>query len=199
MTEPVASRPTISFKVRRLETHDVASYRELRLEGLKAHLEAFGSTWEYEADKPASWWAERLETNTVFGGWVEGSPLVGVAGFRVQEAVKLRHKGVLWGMYVRSQARGTGLAAALVQRIVGHAQPLVEEICLRVVASNAAACRLYSTAGFKEYGLERRALKVGSEYYDDLLMALPLNPCPDQRAETDVPGARRNCSQATPV
>jgi RimJ/RimL family protein N-acetyltransferase len=179
MTEPVASAPTISFKVRRLDTYDVASYRELRLEGLKAHPEAFGSTWEYEADKPASWWAERLETNTVFGGWVDGSPLVGVAGFRVQEAVKLRHKGVLWGMYVRSQARGTGLAVALVQRIVEHAQPLVEEICLRVVASNAAACRLYSMAGFREYGLERRALKVGSEYYDDVLMALALNPCPE--------------------
>jgi RimJ/RimL family protein N-acetyltransferase len=173
MTKPAASAPTIPFKMRRLETPDVASYRELRLEGLKAHPEAFGSTWEYEADKPASWWAERLETNTVFGGWVDGSPLVGVAGFHVP------HKGVLWGMYVRSQARGTGLAAALVQRIVGHAQPLVEEICLRVVASNAAACRLYSTAGFKEYGLERRALKIGSEYYDDVLMALALNPCPE--------------------
>jgi RimJ/RimL family protein N-acetyltransferase len=48
-----------------------------------------------------------------------------------------------------------------------------------VVASNAAACRLYSTAGFKEYGLERRALKIGSEYYDDVLMALVLNPCPE--------------------
>jgi RimJ/RimL family protein N-acetyltransferase len=180
MTKPVASAPTISFKVRRLETHDVASYRELRLEGLKAHPEAFGSTWEYEADKPASWWADRLETNTVFGGWVDGSPLAGVAGFRVQEAVKLRHKGVLWGMYVRSEARGTGLAAALVQRIVWHAQPLVEEICLKVVASNAAACRLYSTAGFKEYGLERRALKIGSEYYDDVLMTLALNSSPER-------------------
>src|SRR6266849_1835515 len=129
MAQPDASIPQKLLKVRRLETHDVASYRELRLEGLKAHPEAFGSTWEYEADKPASWWAERLETNRVFGGWVDGSPLVGVAGVRVQEAVKLRHKGVLWGMYVRSQARRTGLAAALVLRIVGHAQPLVEEIC----------------------------------------------------------------------
>jgi RimJ/RimL family protein N-acetyltransferase len=47
---------------------------------------------------------------------------------------------------------------------------------LSVVASNTAACRLYRAAGFKEYGLERRAIKVGSEYYDELLMALALNP-----------------------
>src|SRR5712691_1017949 len=144
MTMP-PTPPIDSLKVSRLETHDVASCRELR-----------------------------LEANTVFGGWVDSSPLVGVAGFRVEDAVKLRHKGVLWGMYVRPEARRTGLGAALVKRVVEYARTLVEELCLTVVASNTAACRLYSAAGFKEYGLERRALKVGSEYYDELLMALPL-------------------------
>ena len=168
--------PMNSLMVRRLETHDVASYRELRLEALKDHPEAFLSSWDHEAGKPLAWWTERLETNTVFGGWVDSSPLVGVAGFRAEGAVKRRHKGVLWGMYVRPEARGTGLAPALLQHVVEHARPLVEEICLTVVASNVAACRLYSAAGFKEYGQERRALKVGSEYYDEMLMALPLNP-----------------------
>jgi RimJ/RimL family protein N-acetyltransferase len=168
----------IALEVRRLETSDAAPFRELRLESLKAHPEAFASSWEYEADKPSSWWAERLKTNTVFGGWVNSSPLVGVAGFRVHDAAKQRHKGVLWGMYVRPEARGTGLAAALVQRVVEHAGTLVEEVCLTVVTSNAAARRLYSAAGFKEYGLERRALKVGSNYYDEMLMALPLKPRP---------------------
>jgi RimJ/RimL family protein N-acetyltransferase len=176
MTKPVAYTPRHCLKVRLLEGDDVATYRELRLEGLKSHPEAFSSSWEYEAGKPVSWWAERLETNTVFGGWVDRSPLVGVAGLRVQDPVKLRHKGVLWGMYVRPEARGTGLAAALVRQVVDHAGTLVEEICLSVVASNTAACRLYRAAGFKEYGLERRAIKVGSEYYDELLMALALNP-----------------------
>jgi hypothetical protein len=75
MTKPVASAPTILLKVRRLETSDVANYRELRLESLKGHPEAFASSWEYEADKPVSWWAERLEKNTVFGGWVDSSPV----------------------------------------------------------------------------------------------------------------------------
>ena len=87
---------------------------------------------------------------------------------------KLRHKAVLWGMYVRIEARGTGLAACLVQRVIEHARPLVEEICLTVVASNIAGKRLYSAAGFEPYGIERRALKVGEEYFDEVLMALPL-------------------------
>jgi RimJ/RimL family protein N-acetyltransferase len=176
MTKPAASAPAISLKVRRLEASDVADYRELRLESLKIHPEAFASSWEYESEKPISWWAERLETAAVFGGWVNNSPLVGIVRFGVPDAAKLRHKGMLWGMYVRPEARGTGLALALVQQVVAHARPLVEQVCLTVVASNVAARRLYSAAGFEEYGLERRALKVGSEYYDEVLMVLPLSP-----------------------
>jgi len=178
MTAPVAPAPTKSLKLRRLETQDVAIYRELRLEGLKRHPEAFASSWEYEADKPASWWAERLETNTIFGGQVDNSPIAGVAGLHVQDALKLRHKGVLWGMYVRPEARRSGLGAALVERVVEHARTVVEELCLTVVTSNDAACRLYGKAGFKPYGLERRAMKVGGEYHDELLMALSLGPHP---------------------
>jgi RimJ/RimL family protein N-acetyltransferase len=184
MTKPVASGPTISLKVRRLEASDVADYRELRLESMKVHPEAFGASWESEGEKPISWWAERLQTTTVFGGWVNNSPLVGVAGFAVYDTPKLRHKGVLWGMYVRLEARGTGLAAALVQQVVAHARTLVEQVCLTVVASNVAARRLYNAAGFEEYGLERRGLKVGSEYYDQVLMVLPLNPR-SERATSD--------------
>ena len=166
------SRPP--FEIRRLDPHDVAAYRELRLEGLRNHPEAFGTSWEDEIAKPDAWWTELLESNTVFGGWIDGSPLLGVSGFYVLGPAKQRHKGMLWGMYVRPDARGTGLAASLLQRVIEHARPLVEEIRLTVMASNTAAHRLYSAAGFEAYGLERRALKVGDDYYDDVLMALPL-------------------------
>jgi RimJ/RimL family protein N-acetyltransferase len=168
------STPQQHFQIRRLEPHDVAAYREIRLEGLKNHPETFGASWEDELEQPDSWWIERLESSTVFGGWTDRSPLLGVAGFYVLGPTKQRHKGILWGMYVRPAARGTGLAAALLQRVIEHARPLVEEIRLTVMASNTAAHRLYSAAGFEPYGLERRALKVGENYYDDELMALPL-------------------------
>ena len=162
------------FQIRRLEPHDVAAYRELRLEGLKNHPDSFGASWEDEIEKPDSWWTGRLESSTVFGGWIEESALLGVAGFYVLDLAKQRHKGILWGMYVRPDARGTGLAASLLQRVIEHARPRVEEIRLTVMATNTAAHRLYTAAGFEPYGLERRALKVGDDYYDDVLMALPL-------------------------
>jgi GNAT superfamily N-acetyltransferase len=177
MTKPITSTQKSSLKVRRLGANDVADYRELRLECLKAHPEAFSSSFEDEAAQPASWWERRLATNATFGGWVDTSPLVGVASFILRDRIKLAHKGVLSGMYVRPQARGTGLAAALVHGVIEHARTTrVEDICLKVVASNAAAYCLYSGAGFQEYGLELNALKVEDKYYDEMLMTLSLKP-----------------------
>jgi GNAT superfamily N-acetyltransferase len=117
--------------------------------------------------------------------WLGGDPEKNVgrperrARFAVQDPAKLRHRGVLWGLYVWPEARGTGLAAALEQPVVADARPLVEQVRLTVVASNVVARRLCSAAGFEEYRLERWALKVGSEYFDEVLMALPLNPRPE--------------------
>lgn len=174
MVQPDAPIPQKLRKIRRLDADDAAAYRDLRLEGLRRHPEAFGASWEDESGKPAAWWAERLATNAVFGGWIGESPLLGVAGFHAHGNSKHRHKGVLWGMYVRPDARGSGLAASLVQRVIAHAEGVVEDLCLTVVASNVAARRLYGAAGFEQYGLERRALKIGDAYFDEALMALPL-------------------------
>jgi RimJ/RimL family protein N-acetyltransferase len=164
------------FRVRRLLGSDAVTYRELRLEGLREHPEAFGASWEDEASQSLDWFAERFERNAVFDGGPPNVPVLnGVAGFFVPHGVKQRHKGILWGMFVRVEARGTGLGTSLVACVLEHAAQVVEEVRLTVVASNTAAVRLYARAGFEQYGLERRALKVGDQYHDELLMALPLN------------------------
>lgn len=75
-------------------------------------------------------------------------------------------------MFVKAEARGTGLGRSLIARVLEHAASTVEEIRLTVVATNMAAIRLYKRAGFEQYGLERRALKIGEDYHDEVLMAL---------------------------
>ena len=163
-----------ALTVRLLNARDTDAYRTLRLEALKSHPEAFASSWELEVEKPTSWWTERLSISTIFGGWKNSTSLIGTAGFYRQDGAKLRHKGVLWGMYVHPQARGSGLATTLLNSAIEHAKSLVEELSLTVTASNTAARRLYEKMGFEEYGLERRALKIGTEYYDEVLMSLSL-------------------------
>jgi ribosomal protein S18 acetylase RimI-like enzyme len=88
----------------------------------------------------------------------------------------LRHKGFIWGMYVRPEARGAGVGRALLQAAIAHATGRVEQLKLDVVADNAAALALYRAAGFIAYGTEPRALKLGEIYLDEVLMALRLPP-----------------------
>ena len=159
----------MTVAIRPFRPDEAALYREIRLEGLRMHPEAFGSAFEQEQARPLDFFRERLETNVIFAGFLGEEPL-GTAGFMVQAGVKRAHKGMLWGMYVRPAARGTGLARLLVETVLAHARERVELIELSVVAENRVAYRLYASLGFEAYGLERRALKIDGRYWDEALM-----------------------------
>jgi ribosomal protein S18 acetylase RimI-like enzyme len=137
---------------------------------LRDHPAAFTAAHEDEAGQPLGFFADRLAKGTVFAG-VGAGQLDGMAGFYVRDGLKIRHRGVLWGMYVRPEARGTGLAAALIDAVKAHARPLVEEILLGVGTDNPAAIARYRAAGFVRCGGERRAIKIGDRHYDEILMA----------------------------
>jgi RimJ/RimL family protein N-acetyltransferase len=163
----------MSLAIRVLTSEDAALFRDIRLEGLMQQPEAFSSTYEVESVRPLGFFAERLAGSTVFGGF-EGATLLGVAGFKRHEGLKERHKAMLWGMYVRPEARGRGLGARLVEAVLAHARGRVEIVMLACTEENRAARRLYESAGFVAYGIERHALKQGGRYYDDVLMAARL-------------------------
>src|SRR5262249_49721888 len=95
--------------VRRLETSDAELYRAIRLESLRLHPEAYGSAFETEEARPLSAFADRLTQSHLLGG-LEGNELVGIVGFQREEGPKQRHKGYVWGVYVRPAARGRGIA-----------------------------------------------------------------------------------------
>jgi ribosomal protein S18 acetylase RimI-like enzyme len=94
----------------------------------------------------------------------------------IREGQKEVHKGLLVGMYVRPSARNAGVARRLVETIVELARHRVELVQLSVVSENEQARRLYEHLGFVEYGIEKKALKQGGRYYDEVLMAMALKP-----------------------
>jgi RimJ/RimL family protein N-acetyltransferase len=155
--------------IRRLEPADAALYREIRLEALQKNPEAFGSTFEREDAQPLSWFEAAIGHADVFGAFLDGK-LAGIAGFSAREGSKQAHKGVLWAMYVCDVARGCGLGKQLVGAVLAHARGRVEMVQLTVVSENEAACRLYRSMGFVEYGYEKRALKQNGRYFDEFLM-----------------------------
>ncbi|WP_085906178.1 GNAT family N-acetyltransferase [Kiloniella majae] len=162
------------YTVKRIPPGDADLYKELRLEGLKDTPEAFGASYRDESTNPRSYYYTLLENHDVFGAYRNTDTLVGIAALALSPKEKLKHKGTLWGMYIKPEARGNGLAKQLVLQIIKIAKETTEEILLTVVASNVSAITLYKKLGFIEYGTEPRALKIKDRYYDEVLMRLPL-------------------------
>jgi ribosomal protein S18 acetylase RimI-like enzyme len=162
-------------KIRLLTCADALAYRDIRLEGLRQNPEAFASTFEDERDRPLDWFKELVTQSQIFGA-VLAQGLVGVVGLRSHADAKLRHKAMIWGMYVRHEARQYGIGERLIDAAVAYASSHVEQLQLAVVTENEAARRLYAKAGFIEYGHQINALKHSGRYYDDILMVKFLEP-----------------------
>lgn len=159
-----------SIPIRRLSGADAAEFQEIRLEGLERHPEAFSASFHEERGHPTAWFAERLSNGFVLGAERRQGRLLGVAGLLVPGSAKVRHRGSLWGMYVRAEACGNGTARRLVDGILMHARQHVEEVSLSVAAGNAVAIALYRSAGFAVVAQDPRALKIGDAYVDHLIM-----------------------------
>jgi ribosomal protein S18 acetylase RimI-like enzyme len=156
----------MEISVRRLAEEDAEIFREIRLEALDRHPEAFQATYERSAELPLEAFAARLKRYLLFGGFLDGR-LMGFVGFYPLQNPMIKHKGVLWGMYVREEARGTGLAQAMVETVLEYAGEHVEQVVLSVMASNERARRFYEKMGFERYGLEKNALRIGDRYFDE--------------------------------
>jgi len=102
----------------------------------------------------------------------------GLLGFLLIEprrAGKLRHTADLH-MGVRADARGQGAGSALLAAALDrlNAQTDIEIVYLMVRADNEPALRLYRRHGFEQLARLPRDTKIGTRYYDGLLMRLDL-------------------------
>jgi ribosomal protein S18 acetylase RimI-like enzyme len=106
---------------------------------------------------------------------LQDGQLAATAGFYRYSHLKERHKGHVWGVYVRPESRGKGAAKAMMQEIIRRARQIqgLEQVLL-VASAHLPARQLYESLGFQSYGLEPRSLKIGDEYVDDVLMILSL-------------------------
>jgi len=79
-------------------------------------------------------------------------------------------------MYVTEAARGRGIGRTLLQRLIDQAAAItgLEQIWLTVSAEQQAARRLYESLGFRRFGREPRALRVGGRYLDEEYFVLML-------------------------
>jgi RimJ/RimL family protein N-acetyltransferase len=169
------------IKIRACAQTDATAFRELRLEALRSHPEAFGADYTSNQQAPPSFWSERLSQNInsdgqciFFAETADG--LLGMAGIRRGDSPKTRHEGLIWGVYVRPSARGQQLAGRLIDACVDWAvQQQVHLIKLAVVTSNSAAIRCYVRSGFTVYGVDPQTICWEGRFYDELLMVKRLD------------------------
>ena len=165
------------YLVRPLAPADAEIYHRVRLESLRDHPAAFGSSYEEEVLLTPRQVVDKLSAPrfTRFGGF-SGSDLVGLAGLQIRPGLKEQHKAYLFSMYVHDAHRGTELAERLVEAVIAGAREAgAVVIHLSVTMGNPPAQRFYRRMGFSVYGIEHRSLKVDGVFYDEELMALDLD------------------------
>jgi RimJ/RimL family protein N-acetyltransferase len=165
--------------LRVLTEADAEQWWELRNLALSTELAAFAeSAAEHErktvADTRALFRASSPEDFVI--GYFEDGRLAGTTGFYREKHDKFRHKGVVWGVFVRKESRGKGVAKALLNDVICRVRqvPGIEQVLLVVAAGQPAPKKVYTSVGFQHYGTEPKSLKVGDRYIDDELMILYL-------------------------
>ncbi|XQY92706.1 GNAT family N-acetyltransferase [Metabacillus sp. HB246100] len=156
---------------------DAKEYGELRLEALRHQPEAFLMTYEEVVDKENIIDIYRgelmCENRLTYGAFNYKGDLLGIGTLQLGRQTKIKHKANVLAMYVSESGRGLGIGKRLLKEIILKARSFqIEQLHLTVVSDNDRAKRLYSTMGFKVYGLEERALKLGDRYWDEEHMVL---------------------------
>lgn len=161
-------------EIRQLQEQDWTHWKEIRLEALKLYPEAFGSSYEEESLWTEENFKQNLVKSDIFGAFIHHR-LVGISGFALNHPQKLKHKGMLFTLYVKEENRGQGIADRLLETVISHARTRVLQLHCSVNVENHKAFKLYQKRGFQIFGTEPRALKVDEAFCDLHLMVLKLD------------------------
>ncbi len=163
------------LQIRPIRADDIAAFKALRLEALRAHPEAFGSDYHESLNAPESMWQERIQTSLDNAGRIflanTGDELAGMTGVLREKGAKVNHSAFIWGVYVRSAYRSRGLGERLIRAAIEWCgEATLRSVRLTVVTTNLSAIRCYQRCGFIETGVQPEVIRVGETYHDELLM-----------------------------
>src|SRR5208283_2146346 len=138
------------WTIRPLTAADLPDFRAVRLDALRLHPRAYGSSYAEEIDYTLDDFSARWPgpPGVMLGGF-SGDRLIGITGLHVLPRVKQRHKGFIYTVYVDRAFRGCGLAAGLVEAAITAArQAGLRFVWLTVAIGNDGARRIYDRLGF---------------------------------------------------
>jgi RimJ/RimL family protein N-acetyltransferase len=166
------------LEIRRLDPLDAPEYRTLRLRALTEFPLAFTSSFDEEDRKDTAWSARRLaDPQHRFWGAFVRNEMAGMIGLERKPRQREQHKATVVGMYVAPEHGGQGIGKQLFAALLAEAQRMgLELLVLTVTEGNTQATRLYESLGFRSFGVEPDAIKVGGRGYGKDHMFLKLTP-----------------------
>jgi ribosomal protein S18 acetylase RimI-like enzyme len=159
--------------IRRLRADEWRRWRETRLRMLRDDQDFFSTRYDDMVREPdATWrdWAAEAaagEQKTLFVAEEDGRWLGVVGAFVRIDPSEVQ----LISMWVDTQARGRGIAQALIRSVAGWARERgADRVVLFVQEANAPARALYERAGFRATG-DRAPVSAGRSAFKLVLVA----------------------------
>ena len=110
--------------IRKLQPHESAVYREVRLACLKNVPQYFGSTYEEEVLNPKFMFETFIETDSadhVMFGAFDQERLIGITGFNRMARQRAMNRGEIVQVYVDSNYRGQNIGEKLIRQALDYA------------------------------------------------------------------------------
>ncbi len=160
--------------IRKLTASDAEIFRDFRIEMCRESPDAFSDTPE----EVAAFSDEKVKSTTapsavypekyVLAAF-EGERLLATVAFHREDSFKERHRGWIWGVYVRPEARGKGISRQLMKKVIEEAVRTegLEILGLVVSSTQTGARTLYASLGFITTGLFLNAYKFDEGHYVD--------------------------------
>lgn len=164
------------FKIQELLSFQGPEYKHFLHRGLLEDEENFRIT--PEDDKHSSFPTGDKEDSFTLGAYVEAT-LAGVVSFMRDGAdrQKLRHKGILFRMYVSMDFRGQGIGKKLIAALLERVKAIgdIEQVNLTVASDNKPAKAMYEKFGFETFGSEKNAIRWKGKYFTEEQMVLRMS------------------------
>jgi len=169
---------TTEVEIRQAQPGEWAVIRDLRLAALADAPDAFASTLSRETGQAEARWRARIAARPWFLAWHAGQPAGLVAMFpeHTEPAEQTTPDWHLVSMWVRPQARGTGVAGRLVAAVLARARAAgAAQVTLWVALSNDRARAFYQRMGFVPTGRRQVYPRAGTTDLDEEEFACPLD------------------------
>lgn len=161
--------------VRRLTAADAIAFRQIRLEALRLHPDAYGSTLAQWEPMPQSAYVKRIESGVLYGLFTDNG-LEGTLAYDRDDGFNARHRAGIHAVYIRKTLRGKGGIDLLIRAAVELAQTDgVVQLELGVTETNTRAYDAYVRNGFGRYAVIPRAILFKGRYLDEIQLIRKLD------------------------